>query len=124
MSFENLPPSGKPVSIDELKDICANYKLFNELQILTNDPPKTLFICNGCTKWPDEVDGISIYPACFFHDLRYYLGYKGDSVSRLRADIELMQDVLNLTHNVIMAELMFTGVRRLGGAYYGRERTH
>jgi hypothetical protein len=57
---------------------------------------------------------VSLYAACFLHDLKYWSGYPGEEVERLVADAELMMDVARLLGGVRMAEIMFNGVR-LGG---------
>jgi len=72
------------------------------------------FISDGCTMWPDSTNGISIYEACFLHDLKYWCGYPGEDIARLQADAELMMDVARIRNSIKMAELMFHGVRRGG----------
>ena len=64
--------------------------------------------------WFDTWEGISLYPACFLHDLKYWAGYPGEDVERLIADAELMMDVARLLDSTEMAETMFHGVR-IGG---------
>ncbi len=63
---------------------------------------------------PDITSGISIYEACFLHDLKYWCGHPGEDVDRLKADAELMIDVSRIRDSVKMAEIMFHGVRRGG----------
>jgi hypothetical protein len=69
---------------------------------------------DGCSVWFDSWKGISLYPACFVHDLKYWVGYPGEDVERLIADAELMIDVARLLNSTGMAETMFHGVR-VGG---------
>ena len=57
---------------------------------------------------------MSLYPACFLHDLKYWAGYLGEDVERLIADAELMIDVARRLNSTAMAETMFHGVR-VGG---------
>jgi hypothetical protein len=57
---------------------------------------------------------VSLYPAGFLHDLKYWAGYPGEDVERLVADAELMTDVARLLKSTTMAETMFHGVR-VGG---------
>ena len=58
---------------------------------------------------------MSLYPAGFLHDLKYWAGYPGEDVARLTADAELMLDVARLLNSTEMAETMFGGVR-VGGS--------
>ena len=69
---------------------------------------------DGCTGWFDEWKGVSLYPAGFLHDLKYWAGYPGEDVERLVADAELMIDVARLLNSTAMAETMFHGVRAGG----------
>ena len=110
----NLPAINAPVSADELAAICAHYELGALAKVLENDPPARPFVSDGCTGWVNEWKGVSIYPACFLHDLKYWAGYSGDEVGRLVADAELMVDVARILDGTRMAEVMFHGVR-LGG---------
>jgi hypothetical protein len=81
---------------------------------IEKDPPKKPFKSDGCSMWFDTWKGISLYPACFLHDLKYWAGYPGEDVERLVADAELMMDVARLLGSTEMAETMFHGVR-IGG---------
>ena len=58
-----------------------------------------------------------MYDACFFHDLRYWVG--GSDDDRLIADAELMIDVARLGL-AEMAQTMFIGVRTWGGSAWRR----
>ena len=109
-----LPEKNEVVDFDTLKEICDHYGLHDLWKKIELDPPKRPFSSDGCTGWVDEWKGISIYPACFLHDLKYWAGYPGESVERLVADAELMIDVARLLDSTKMAELMFHGVR-VGG---------
>ena len=53
-----------------------------------------------------------MYEACFFHDLRYWIG--GTEEERLVADAKLMIDVAEMGE-AWMAQTMFAGVRVGGG---------
>ena len=109
-----LPEKNKEVSLKEIKEICKSYGL-NELWAkIEKDPPKKPFKSDGCSMWFDMWKGISLYPACFLHDLKYWAGYPGEDVERLVADAELMIDVARLLGSTKMAETMFHGVR-IGG---------
>lgn len=109
-----LPALGEEVPLDRLKEICAFYGLHDLWRKIERDPPVRPFKSDGCTGWFDEWKGVSLYPAGFLHDLKYWAGYPGEDVERLVADAELMIDVARLLGSTTMAETMFHGVR-VGG---------
>jgi len=110
-----LPAMGEEVPLSRIKEICAFYGLHDLWLKIERDPPPLPFKSDGCTGWVNEWKGVSIYPAGFLHDLKYWAGYPGEDVERLVADAELMIDVARLLHSTTMAETMFHGVRA-GGA--------
>lgn len=129
-TFE-LPALGEEVPLPRIREICAHYGLHALWQKIERDPPPRPFRSDGCTGWFDDWKGVSLYPAGFVHDLKYWAGYPGEDVERLIADAELMIDVARLLGSTIMAETMFHGVR-LGGSDrlntpfgwgFGRKRT-
>lgn len=109
-----LPELNRPVTPEEIARLCAHYELPALAARIANDPPLKPFVSDGCTGWVNEWQGVSLYPACFLHDLKYWAGYPGEEVERLVADAELMVDVARLLGGTKMAEIMFNGVR-LGG---------
>jgi hypothetical protein len=109
-----LPAINTPVSPAQIAAICAHYELPALGTRIATDPPARPFVSDGCTGWVNEWQGVSVYPACFLHDLKYWAGYPGEEVERLAADAELMVDVARMLGGVRMAEIMFNGVR-LGG---------
>jgi hypothetical protein len=90
-----LPVLGEEVPIDRIKVIWP-------------------FKSDGCSTWFNQWKGVSLYPAAFLHDLKYWAGYPSEDVERLVADAELMIDVARLLDSTSMAETMFHGVR-VGG---------
>lgn len=112
-TFE-LPPINTEVSLAQIREICAHYGLHELWQKIEKDPPTRPFKSDGCTGWFDDWKGVSLYPAGFLHDLKYWAGYPGEDVERLIADAELMTDVARLLKSTTMAETMFHGVR-VGG---------
>lgn len=110
-----LPKLGEEVPLSKIKEICAHYGLHALWAKIEKDPPPRPFKSDGCTGWFDDWKGVSLYPAGFLHDLKYWAGYPGEDVERLIADAELMTDVARLLKSTLMAETMFRGVR-LGGA--------
>lgn len=109
-----LPEVNSEVSMATIKEICDVYDLPDIWEKIKQNPPKKPFVSDGCTMWPDITNGISIYEACFLHDLKYWCGYPGEDIARLQADAELMLDVARIRDSIKMAELMFHGVRRGG----------
>lgn len=109
-----LPAMSEEVPLPRIKEICEHYGLTALWAKIEADPPARAFKSDGCTGWVNEWKGISIYPAGFKHDLKYWAGYPNESVERLVADAELMIDVARLLGGTAMAEIMFRGVR-VGG---------
>jgi hypothetical protein len=109
-----LPAMGEEVPLARIKEICAFYGLNDLWRKIEHDPPPRPFKSDGCTGWFDDWNGVSLYPAGFLHDLKYWAGYPGEDVERLVADAELMIDVARLLNSTAMAETMFHGVR-VGG---------
>jgi len=109
-----LPAMGEEVPLSKIKEICEFYGLRDLWRKIERDPPSLPFKSDGCTGWFNEWKGVSIYPAGFLHDLKYWAGYPGEEVERLVADAELMIDVARLLNSTEMAETMFHGVRLAG----------
>jgi len=114
LSTMPLPPKGEEVPLPRIKEICGHFGLHELWAKIDQDPPPRPFRSDGCTLWLDTYQGVSIYRACFLHDLKYWAGYPGEEVARLIADAELMIDVARLLQDTVMAEVMFRGVR-VGG---------
>jgi hypothetical protein len=110
-----LPALGEEVPLERIREICAHFGLHDLWRKIENDPPPLPFKSDGCTGWFDDWKGVSLYPAGFLHDLKYWAGRPGEDVERLVADAELMIDVARLLGSTVMAETMFHGVR-LGGS--------
>lgn len=110
-----LPALGEEVALSRIKEICDNYGLKDLWRKIERDPPVRPFKSDGCTGWFDDWNGVSLYPAGFLHDLKYWAGYPGEDLERLAADAELMLDVARLLGSTEMAETMFHGVR-VGGS--------
>lgn len=110
----DLPRKNEVVPLAKIREICQFYGLAGLWRKIENDPPAKPFQSDGCSLWLDTYQGVSIYPACFLHDLKYWAGYPGEEVERLVADAELMIQVARLLKETRMAEIMFHGVR-IGG---------
>ncbi len=109
-----LPVMYEEVPLPRIKEICLFYGLNDLWRKIERDPPTRPFKSDGCSGWFDEWKGVSLYPAGFLHDLKYWSGYPGEDVERLVADAEFMIDVARLLNSTAMAETMFHGVR-VGG---------
>lgn len=117
----NLPDKGVIVPLDTIKTICLANRMENTWIIIEQDPPKNPFKSDGCSLWPDSWGSDDLYPACLKHDIKYWAGYIGDHVLRLKADLELSIDVLVITNNVYLSLTMFSGVR-IGGKGVFRQK--
>lgn len=110
----NLPKKNEEVSLPRIREICEFFGLHDLWRKIETDPPPRPFKSDGCSVWFDSWKGVSLYPACFLHDLKYWAGYPSEDVERLVADAELMMHVARLLGETTMAETMFHGVR-VGG---------
>jgi hypothetical protein len=115
-----LPKKGEEVPLPRIKEICEHFGLHELWAKIDNEPPAQPFQSDGCSLWLDTWQGVSIYPACFLHDLKYWAGYPGEDVARLIADAELLIDVARLLEDTVMAEVMFRGVRVGGHEAFNR----
>lgn len=123
LKSENLPEIGVEVSVEELRELAERFGFEWLVAKLAGDLPSEPFVCDGCTSFPDRVvrvdDGRlsfpSIYPACFWHDLAYWIG--GSEFERLLADSQLMVNVALLSE-IEIGELMFAGVRAAGASHW------
>lgn len=109
-----FPAKNQEVPFSTIKEICLQNGLQSLWDKIEADPPPRAFKSDGCSMWFDTWNGVSLYSACFLHDLKYWAGYPGEEVERLVADAELMIDVARLLGSTQMAETMFHGVR-VGG---------
>lgn len=109
-----IPKKGEQVTVDELILLCEAHGKDDILETLRSDPLSGFFVSDGCSFWVDTWNGVDLYPACFWHDVRYWCGMPGDDLGRLKADAVLMLDVAE-TAGVEMAVTMFNGVR-VGGS--------
>lgn len=113
-----LPKKGCLVPNDVIKRLCLQ-KGYNALwQKIWKDPPPKPFMSDGCSMWPDSIKGWDLYPACFFHDLKYWCGHMDEIAQRLKADLELALDVLKITGSVELTLMMFKGVRFGGSGHF------
>ncbi len=116
-----LPPKGQEVTIDEIRIICADYYLYDLWALIDMDPPKNPFKSDGCSGgWPDTWRDYNLYPACFIHDLKYWGNHPNNEEARLIADAELMIDIVKITNDIGVAQIMYAGVRAGGGSFWKR----
>lgn len=115
-----LPKKGRIVPLSKIKELCIHFDLMPLWDKIENDPPEKPFKCDGCSGgWPDVWNDVndkkvSLYEACFLHDLKYWSGHKGETMARFMADVELMIDVAKKTKRPKLALTMLLGVR-VGG---------
>lgn len=114
MGFK-LPKRGKTVSLKEIKMVCVHFNLLDLWNKIKNDPPQKSLKSDGCSCWPDywknrSGEKISLYQACFIHDLHYWAGYPGENIARFLADVQLMINVVLETEKIYLGVIMFLGV--------------
>lgn len=114
-----LPEKNKVVPLEDIQRICEEKGLLDLWKKIERDPPIRPFKSDGCSLWFDSCQEVDLYPACFYHDLKYWCGYPGEDVERLVADAELMIDVAR-AGAPRMAQIMFTGVRAGGMGVFKR----
>lgn len=75
------------------------------------------FASDGCSLFPDAdlIERADWCDCCFAHDIAYWRG--GTKMERALADLQLRECVLKKTDNLLLANLMYEGVR-LGGSPY------
>ncbi len=65
-----LPAKGEEVPLAKIREICEDYGLEALWEKIEADPPPKPFKSDGCSMWFDTWEGVSLDPACFFHDLK------------------------------------------------------
>lgn len=116
-----LPKKGQEVSMQEIECICAERHLDSLWAKIKAYPPKRIFKSDGCSGgWPDTWNDFNLYPACWIHDLKYWAGFEDEENERLIADAELMIDIVKITNNIELSQIMFAGVRAGGGGFWKR----
>jgi len=117
--FPDVPPKNTVVSLHDIQRLCEAKGLPRLWKRIATDPPHKPFASDGCSLFFNEIAKINIYPACFFHDLKYWSGYPNSTpaerLERFIADAELMTDVASLGVDFFIAETVFRGVRTGGG---------
>src|SRR5690349_18920615 len=96
----DLPAKGARVTLEQMQRLCAAKGLPHLWQRIKADPPRKPFASDGCSLFFNQIAGVSIYPACFFHDLKYWAGYPtmdpSEQLERFVADAELMIEFASL----------------------------
>jgi len=104
---------------DDLLELLASHGKHDILAYLEkHGMPENPFVSDGCSMWPDSWRGAELFPACFWHDVRYWCGIPGDVVARVIADAELAKDVATVTGNSVLARTMFAGVGCCGTDHF------
>lgn len=113
--MQKLLEKGKEYSADEVAAWCYDNGMRDITRLIEIHPPKRPFTSDGASCFPDEVDGVDIYPAALAHDIRYWSGLPGDEESRFMADLDLARDVVvSCGGSVKLAMKILLGVR-VGG---------
>jgi len=108
-----LPDRGEIITAAQLLQLAEEHGQHDIVEKLRDAAPARRFVSDGCSGGCPQVwRGKILYPACFWHDARYYLG--GSRVEKLLADARLMVDVCLITKDPDWAAAMFNGVW-LGG---------
>lgn len=113
--FPILPKAFTVVNLGDVLSICEAYGLDSLYDKIYSDPPDVPFQSDGASCFPDKVGDVDIYPAAFFHDLKYWAGRPGEYRERCVADHELAIDVINMCGGEPwLSDLIFSGVRAGG----------
>lgn len=112
--IEKLPGIGVPLTVAEVRALAETHGKWDIVETIDSDPPTDIFASDGCTLWPDTWGSISIYEACFWHDVRYWCGRLGDEPARNSADRMLEADVFRITNSYRLSRTMYLGVQ-VGG---------
>lgn len=80
-------------------------------------PPKFTKIKDYCTNFPDKILGKDYSFCCYIHDIQY--NHKYATMSRWQADKDLFKCVKK-RRGLLVATMMWLGVRIFGGIYYKR----
>jgi len=75
LTFPDVPAKGAFVSMDDIRRLCEAKDLPRLWRRIAADPPPKPFSSDGCSLFFNQLANINIYPACFFHDLKYWSGY-------------------------------------------------
>ncbi len=59
----DLPPKGQEVSLEQIREICAQHNLQDLWNKIENGPPQKPFTSDGCSMWFDTWQDKSLYPA-------------------------------------------------------------
>ena len=81
-------------------------------------PPKFKEFRDYCTNFPDKILGKKYAYCCYIHDVQYNWHYS--TKSRLQADNDLFVCVRK-RRGLLVASLMWLGVRLFGGSHYRRK---
>jgi len=113
---------GQEYSVQEVLEFATENNMPEVAAILLTDPNLIPFKTDGCSMFPDTVDGVCISSACIKHDIRYWCGLHGDTQARLDADLKLKFDIEELVRIAgktdslrALDDIVFAGVR-LGGS--------
>lgn len=109
----DLPGKGVIIDSTQLLQLAKDHGQNDIVERLEFGMPTKRMVSDGCSGGcPDTWRGKSIYPACYWHDVRYYLG--GSQLYKLYADSILMMEVAKITGDIDFSVTMFNAVH-VGG---------
>jgi len=83
-------------------------------------PPKFKKFQDYCSNFPDKILGKNYSYCCYIHDMHYSdIPLASEKMTRLKADNALFGCVRR-KRGLVVASLMWIGVRIFGGKYYRR----
>lgn len=113
-----LPKKSEVVTNDDLRSLCQLYSYDHLANHIEKHPPDIPFKSDGASVIPDNICDIDLYPAAFWHDVRYWCGTTGDEEGRLMADCQFCMDAMTMCGaDANLAMKLFLGVRAGGGEH-------
>jgi len=107
-----LPKKGQVLTADEVIKVCEYFGMDELAFKISKNPPEKPFKSDGASCFPDEIGDVDIYPAAFWHDVKYWCGEKSDTEGRLIADCELAIDIIRYCGGSSeLADIVLRGVR-------------
>lgn len=124
-----IPEIGQEISVEYGLKLAKHFlgkDHYTTLRIQANKEKLKSFTFDGCSGIDDlqmarwkafslPWDKILIY--CLKHDLKYWVGIKSGYKERLKADLELYRDLLEINVPSEIAMLFYIAVRPLGSAH-------
>lgn len=119
----NLPEINDTISTEYAKKLCEYFGYPYLVQRLEANPDRYKpWVFDGASLIPDQLFSTlfkipNLTKIALKHDLKYAYGESGNTVERLRADLEFALDLLNDGASSEMTKLMFTAVDAGGSEF-------